>query len=230
MIPFSFGSSTVSFGSLAAGGKSFKELLNEQKDKQEEKETPAAKKAKTDNELVEVKVETGEENESCVFQATAKLYHMEESGWKERGLGNLKLNICEENHTARISKYMYLLALNVRLFDTMKVEIVQGKFCTFIAFETPEKSTCFLIKFKDPETAGKLVKCVEDFKSVKSKAWKNEIVTACEPENDSNYDNDGSVQNNDEGSNSDNETNNSGTQNSIEENATDSDEDASENV
>ena len=38
------------------------------------------------------KVETGEENEMIVFQSRAKLYMSVDKQWKERGVGNFKVN------------------------------------------------------------------------------------------------------------------------------------------
>jgi Ran-binding protein 3 len=38
-------------------------------------------------------VETGEEDEETIFTCRAKLFHFEEKQWKERGVGNLKINV-----------------------------------------------------------------------------------------------------------------------------------------
>ena len=43
--------------------------------------------------LTRHKVETGEEDEETVFSHRAKLYMIVNKEWKERGVGNLKLNI-----------------------------------------------------------------------------------------------------------------------------------------
>ena len=41
--------------------------------------------------LKEVKVETGEENEECLFSERSKLYRFVEGEWKERGVGDLRI-------------------------------------------------------------------------------------------------------------------------------------------
>ena len=44
-------------------------------------------------------VETGEEEEETIFNARAKLFHFEDKQWKERGVGNLKINVRYEPMT-----------------------------------------------------------------------------------------------------------------------------------
>ena len=40
-----------------------------------------------------VSVETGEEDEETIFISRAKLFHFEDKQWKERGVGNIKINV-----------------------------------------------------------------------------------------------------------------------------------------
>lgn len=48
---------------------------------------------------------TGEEDEDTVYSTRAKLFVMEsEGGWKERGVGQLKLNKRRDDGSARLSK------------------------------------------------------------------------------------------------------------------------------
>lgn len=45
-------------------------------------------------------VETGEEDEETIFNCRAKLFHFEQKQWKERGVGNLKINVRYEISSA----------------------------------------------------------------------------------------------------------------------------------
>jgi hypothetical protein len=44
-------------------------------------------------------VETGEEGEEVYFTARARLYHFDKKAWKERGTGNIKVNVRYEQQT-----------------------------------------------------------------------------------------------------------------------------------
>lgn len=86
---------------------------------------------------------TGEEDEFTQFQMPrAKLFVLENSDWKERGVGQLRLNtkISAENEktSARMvmrSEAVHRLILNISLFPEMNVTLAQEKFLRFSAFE-----------------------------------------------------------------------------------------------
>ncbi len=54
--------------------------------------------------LPEVQISTGEEEEAIVLNIRTKLYRWDDSQWKERGVGNLK--ILKSNATGRVRVLM----------------------------------------------------------------------------------------------------------------------------
>ena len=57
-------------------------------------------------------VHTGEEGEETVYQCRAKLYVMQsDGGWKERGVGALKLNVkSADGKSPRLGKFFSFLS------------------------------------------------------------------------------------------------------------------------
>nr|GLL21164.1 nuclear pore complex protein NUP50B-like isoform X1 [Ipomoea trifida] len=107
--------------------------------------------------MQEVSVETGEENEKPVFTADSVLFEYLDGGWKERGKGEIKVNVSTtEVKKARLvmrSRGNYRLILNANLFPEMKLANMDKKGITFAcvnsASETSEKLSTFALKFKD---------------------------------------------------------------------------------
>ncbi|CCK69908.1 Yrb2p KNAG_0D01560 [Huiozyma naganishii CBS 8797] len=68
-------------------------------------------------------VQTGEENETCVYQTNAKLFQLQDikSGWKERGFGAVKIN---KNDAT--GKYRLLMRARGVLKAIMNLPIVKG--------------------------------------------------------------------------------------------------------
>lgn len=107
--------------------------------------------------MQEVSVETGEENEKPVFTADSVLFEYLDGGWKERGKGEIKVNVSTtEAKKARLvmrSRGNYRLILNANLFPEMKLTNMDKKGITFAcvnsAGETREKLVTFALKFKD---------------------------------------------------------------------------------
>lgn len=115
-----FGSASV-FGSGSSFGNAFQESLTKKsifdepsKDSESKEESDNDEDKETDEKETEIKpdvyqkvhleiqdVKSGEENESTIFQAKAKLYYMELSkaseGWKEKGIGIIKINEYNES-------------------------------------------------------------------------------------------------------------------------------------
>nr|ODN90853.1 hypothetical protein L204_05692 [Cryptococcus depauperatus CBS 7855] len=80
-------------------------------------------------EMQELDVTTGEEGEQTIFQARSKLY-INENGWKERGVGLLKLNVDRSDGTgARLvmrADGVFRLLLNSKLYKGLN-PTVEGK-------------------------------------------------------------------------------------------------------
>jgi Ran-binding protein 3 len=113
--------------------------------------------------LQEVVVETGEENEEVVFNADSVLFEFADGGWKERGKGEVKVNVTSGTEKkARVlmrSKGNYRLILNARLYPEMKLTNMEKKGVTFAcATEGKAGLSTFALKFKDGSI-------VEDFKA-----------------------------------------------------------------
>ncbi|KAE9588043.1 hypothetical protein Lal_00003153 [Lupinus albus] len=107
--------------------------------------------------LQEVVVETGEENEKVVFNADSILFEFVDGSWKERGKGELKVNVTTSGtEKARLlmrSKGNYRLILNARLYPDMKLTNMEKKGVTFAcinsAIEDKGGLSTFALKFKD---------------------------------------------------------------------------------
>lgn len=131
--------------------------------------------------LQEVVVETGEENEEVVFNADSVLFEFADGGWKERGKGEVKVNVTSGTEKkARVlmrSKGNYRLILNARLYPEMKLTNMEKKGVTFAcATEGKDRLSTFALKFKDGSI-------VEDFKTAIT-AHKGEASTIVKtPEN-----------------------------------------------
>lgn len=107
--------------------------------------------------LQEVVVETGEENERVVFSADSVLFEYVEGSWKERGKGEIKVNVSTTgNEKARLvmrTRGNYRLILNAGLYPEMKLANMEKKGITFACVNsiTEEKGnlSTFALKFKD---------------------------------------------------------------------------------
>lgn len=114
----------------------------------------------------EVAVETGEENEKAVFTADAVLFEYLDGGWKERGKGELKVNVCTSDaERARLlmrARGNYRLILNASLFPDMKLTSMDKRGITFACINSTGEDknglTTFALKFKDGSV-------VEDFRT-----------------------------------------------------------------
>lgn len=117
----------------------------------------AAPDASKSVKLSEVPVETGEENERAVFTADAIMYEYLDGGWKERGKGELKINISASDvEKARLvmrSKGNYRLILNANLYPDMSLTDMDKRGITFACInstgEGKDGLTTVALKFKD---------------------------------------------------------------------------------
>ncbi|XP_077210928.1 nuclear pore complex protein NUP50B-like [Tasmannia lanceolata] len=107
--------------------------------------------------MQEVPVETGEENEKAVFTNDAVLFEYIKGGWKERGKGELKVNVSTTgSERARLvmrARGNYRLILNASLYPDMKLTSMEKRGITFAcmnsASEVKDGLVTFALKFKD---------------------------------------------------------------------------------
>ncbi|XVE52117.1 hypothetical protein DITRI_Ditri02bG0096400 [Diplodiscus trichospermus] len=107
--------------------------------------------------MQEVPTETGEENEKVVFSAESVLFEYIDGGWKERGKGELKVNVSttgtEKARLLMRARGNYRLILNASLYPDMKLTNMEKRGMTFAcinsAGEEKEKLSTFALKFKD---------------------------------------------------------------------------------
>ncbi|KAL0696653.1 hypothetical protein Bca4012_063833 [Brassica carinata] len=105
----------------------------------------------------EVSVETGEENEKAAFSADSIMFEYLDGGWRERGKGEVKVNVSSSGGKARLvmrAKGNYRLILNASLYPEMKLASMDKKGITFACVnsvsEGKEGLSTFALKFKDP--------------------------------------------------------------------------------
>ncbi|KAE8659460.1 hypothetical protein F3Y22_tig00116962pilonHSYRG00466 [Hibiscus syriacus] len=108
--------------------------------------------------MQEVLVETGEENEKVVFSADSVLFEFIDGGWKERGKGELKVNVsttgAERARLLMRARGNYRLILNASLYPDMKLTSMDKRGITFTCMnsstgEEKEGLSTFALKFKD---------------------------------------------------------------------------------
>ena len=121
-------------------------------------------------------VETGEENEMAVFTADSAMYEYLDGGWKERGKGELKLNVPvsggERSRLVMRAKGNYRLILNASLYDDMALKDMEKKGVTFACVnstgDSPSGLTTFALKFKDTGVRDDFKAAVEAHKAKKA--------------------------------------------------------------
>lgn len=116
--------------------------------------------SKPDSSLKEVPIETGEENEQTVFTADAVLFEFLQGGWKERGKGEVKLNlpVSDEAKKPRLvmrTKGNYRLVLNASLYPDMALKDMDKKGVTFACLNSAGEGdagsgfSTFALKFRE---------------------------------------------------------------------------------
>ncbi|PON58930.1 Talin [Trema orientale] len=108
--------------------------------------------------MQEVEVETGEENEEVVFNADSALYEFIEGSWKERGKGEIKINVSKPaKEKARLlmrTRGNYRLILNANIFPDIKLTSMDKKGVSFACVNSTGEGaggfSTFALKFKDP--------------------------------------------------------------------------------
>lgn len=107
--------------------------------------------------MQEVPIETGEENEKAVFTADAVLFEYLDGGWKERGKGELKVNVSsmgpERARLVMRARGNYRLILNASLYPDMKLTNMDRRGITFACMNSASDGKDGLatvaLKFKD---------------------------------------------------------------------------------
>jgi len=123
--------------------------------------------------------ETGEENETTVFQGRGKLFTFDkkEGKWVERGVGNMKVNVAKDRSFSRLVMRMdhsLKLILNVSLFPGMKCEKPEAKGVRFLAVEGPSQPVTFLFRASSPDLVDKFIQAVDENKNLKKEEKKEE--------------------------------------------------------
>ncbi|KAI3463352.1 hypothetical protein Pfo_020015 [Paulownia fortunei] len=134
--------------------------------------------------MQEVPVETGEENEKAVFTSDSVLFEFIDGTWKERGKGELKVNVSTTGTgKARLimrARGNYRLILNASLFPDMKLTNMDKKGITFACVNSAGEGKYGLstvaLKFKD-------VSIVEDFRAAVMENKTKTAVALKTPEN-----------------------------------------------
>ncbi|XP_050380870.1 nuclear pore complex protein NUP50A-like [Argentina anserina] len=130
--------------------------------------------------MQEVAVETGEENEKAVFTADAVLFEFIDGGWKERGKGDLKVNVSESGaDKARLvmrAKGIRKVILNASLYPDMKLANMEKKGVTFACMNSVDEKndglSTFALKFKDGPIVEEFRSAVTEHKGKTSTAMK----------------------------------------------------------
>jgi len=111
--------------------------------------------------MQEIELHTGEEDEDTVHQVRAKLYLLDRSGgYKERGVGALKLNVRKQNGGApRLvmrADGIHRLILNAALFPGMMVAVGQDpKYVRLTSLENGKPAN-YAIRVGNPKAAEEL--------------------------------------------------------------------------
>eukprot|EP00188_Purpureofilum_apyrenoidigerum_P004163 Plantae.Rhodophyta-Purpureofilum_apyrenoidigerum.ctg4580.p1 GENE.Plantae.Rhodophyta-Purpureofilum_apyrenoidigerum.ctg4580~~Plantae.Rhodophyta-Purpureofilum_apyrenoidigerum.ctg4580.p1 ORF type:complete len:411 (+),score=83.83 Plantae.Rhodophyta-Purpureofilum_apyrenoidigerum.ctg4580:393-1625(+) len=121
--------------------------------------------------LREQNISNGEEEEEEQFRGRAKLYELEandsKTQWKERGVGNLKLNVHKETHKARLimrSEGSLRLVLNASLWGDFNLNRANEKNVRFCCIGEDSQLANYLVKFPLKEDLDKLVLAVDKWR------------------------------------------------------------------
>jgi len=155
------GPSSWSDNDNADNALSFAERLRE-----EDKGDEAADALPSRIDLQEQELVTGEEDEDVVFSIRVKLFVLSDAKlWKERGTGQLKLNVQRSGEGARIvmrKEGVHSLMLNVPLFREMKLEIAQDP--RYVRFAVPTGSSIehYNLRMSSAKNVMDLVEAIQD--------------------------------------------------------------------
>ncbi|GAB2269427.1 hypothetical protein Dimus_004345 [Dionaea muscipula] len=135
--------------------------------------------------MQEVHLETGEENEKTVFSADSVLFEYLDGGWKERGKGEVKVNVSTgvEKERARLvmrARGNLRLILNASLYPDMKLANMDKRGISFACVNSAtvgnDTLSTFALKFKD-------VSILESFSSAVTHHRGKAVLPVKTPEN-----------------------------------------------
>ncbi|GAB0497869.1 hypothetical protein MMPV_009206 [Pyropia vietnamensis] len=190
--PFSFGSGGTSFavppalaggapfGALPAGGSSGSGAPPAT--------TPSGAPPRPD--MKQVEAHTGEEEESVLYHARAKLYLLEGgANWKERGVGVVKLNVHSSTGAGRLlmrTEATLHVILNTPLFSGFAVDRAADRAVRFtgLSLEDVKKNVSYLLRFSVKDDAAGLVDAISNhIKGVKDTTAKEGVDETAKAEN-----------------------------------------------
>ncbi|KAL6041599.1 E3 SUMO-protein ligase RanBP2 [Balamuthia mandrillaris] len=119
--------------------------------------------------LKPVDVVTGEEGERHVYTVRARLFGLDNTSkaWKERGVGQLHLNVSQESTQSRLvmrTEGILKLILNAPLFPSMVCERVQEKGVRISSFDNGQPSA-YLLRVGRKEQAEELYDKIIEYKA-----------------------------------------------------------------
>lgn len=181
--PFSFGgggtpfavppalAAGAPFGALPAGGSSGSGAPS----------ATAPSGASSRPDMKQVEAHTGEEEESVVYHARAKLYLLEGgANWKERGVGVVKVNVHSGTGAGRLlmrTEATLHVILNTPLFPGFAVDRAADRAVRFtgLSLEDVKKNVSYLLRFSVKDDAAGLVDAISSHvKGAKDTAAKAE--------------------------------------------------------
>eukprot|EP01100_Stratorugosa_tubuloviscum_P011707 TRINITY_DN528_c0_g1_i2.p1 TRINITY_DN528_c0_g1~~TRINITY_DN528_c0_g1_i2.p1 ORF type:complete len:308 (+),score=123.29 TRINITY_DN528_c0_g1_i2:27-950(+) len=167
---FLFFTNGSTFASIGANGQIFG--LSEKDNSNENEEKKLFDSTKQSN-LAPIEIETGEESEEKIFSAKVRLFIWEkkedQSTWKERGFGTIKLNGTKNSESQK--KYRLImridgslkLILNCFLFPSMTCE-PSGELGVRIIVITDSKPELHFIKLQSNAEQKELIKLINTHK------------------------------------------------------------------
>lgn len=116
-------------------------------------------------------VESGEELEECLYQTNAKLYYLSDikTGWKERGVGTVKVNKDKNTNKARLvmrSRGILKVILNLPLVKEFTIHegfpgsLYSEKFVRIIAVDEDNEPITYALKTGKGAIAKELYECI----------------------------------------------------------------------
>lgn len=142
-------------------------IPNSELKKEDSKVTSSNNAAPTPIKLQKQEVKSGEESEECLFQVNAKLFQLVDmkTGWKERGVGAVKVNRDKETSKTRVvmrSRGILKVILNLPLVKGFKVEkgfpgsLQSQKYVRIVALNENNEPTQYALRTGKEETADDL--------------------------------------------------------------------------
>lgn len=123
-------------------------------------------------------METGEEFEVSVFNANATLFEFEDSKWKGRGSGEVKLNVPKDSSSKKRTRLVMRakgslrLLMNAVLLPDLQLSIMDGRGVSFAVVNAASETNTlanYALRFKSNETAKSFINVVNEKKGGEEK-------------------------------------------------------------